>query len=138
MSIQANNIQYSSGNIQTCSLVIDSKVFQIQYQDGSYNVSSSGEATGESGAQPQPPTIVGQNIGQGASTATASTTGTTGTGTTGTGTTGTGTTGTGTTGTGTAGTGTSTTIETTETQNDKKGKKTISARLLNRELFKSK
>ena len=133
MSIQANNIQYSSGNIQTCSLVIDSKVFQIQYQDGSYNVSSSGEATGESGAQPQPPTIVGQNIGQGASTATASTTGTTGTGTTGTGTTGTGTTG-----TGTAGTGTSTTTETTETQNDKKGIKKISARLLNRELFKSK
>ena len=123
MSIQANNIQYSSGNIQTCSLVIDSKVFQIQYQDGSYNVSSSGEATGESGAQPQPPTIVGQNIGQGASTATASTTGTTGTGTTGTGTTG---------------TGTSTTTETTETQNDKKGIKKISARLLNRELFKSK
>ena len=50
MSIQANNIQYSSGNIQTCSLVIDSKVFQIQYQDGSYNVSSSGEATGERNA----------------------------------------------------------------------------------------
>jgi len=123
MSIQANNIQYSSGNIQTCSLVIDSKVFQIQYQDGSYNVSSSGEATGESGAQPQASSNVGQNIGQGASTATASTTGTTGRGTTGTGTTG---------------TGTSTTTETTETQNDKKGKKTINATLLNRELFKSK
>ena len=48
MSIIANNIQYSNGNIQTCSLVIDSKVFQIQYQDGSYKVSSSGEATAQS------------------------------------------------------------------------------------------
>lgn len=48
MSIVANNIQYSNGNIQTCTLVIDSKAFQIQYQDGSYKVSSSGEASGES------------------------------------------------------------------------------------------
>ena len=48
MSIIANNIQYSNGNIQTCSLVIDSKAFQIQYQDGSYKVSSSGEATSQS------------------------------------------------------------------------------------------
>ena len=48
MSIIANNIQYSNGNIQTCSLVIDSKVFQIQYQDGSYKVSSSSEATAQS------------------------------------------------------------------------------------------
>jgi len=48
MSIIANNIQYSNGNIQTCSLVIDSKAFQIQYQDGSYKVSSSGEATAQS------------------------------------------------------------------------------------------
>lgn len=87
MSIQANNIQYSGGNIQTCSLVIDSKVYQIQYQDGSYKVSSSGESTSESGTQSQQPTNIGQNIGQGASTTgTPETTGTGTPETTGTGT----------------------------------------------------
>ena len=127
MSIQANNIQYSSGNIQTCSLVIDSKVFQIQYQDGSYNVSSSGEATGESGAQPQASSNVGQNIGQGTpettGTETPKTTKTKTPETTETGTTKTNTTG--------------TTTETTETQNNKSIKK-ISVIKLNQELNKNK
>jgi len=68
MSIVANNIQYSNGNIQTCTLVIDSKAFQIQYQDGSYKVSSSGEASGESN------TSTSANVGQGGPVATGSST----------------------------------------------------------------
>ena len=68
MSIVANNIQYSNGNIQTCTLVIDSKAFQIQYQDGSYKVSSSGEASGESN------TSTSANVGPVASGASGSST----------------------------------------------------------------
>lgn len=68
MSIVANNIQYSNGNIQTCTLVIDSKAFQIQYQDGSYKVSSSGEASGESN------TSTSANVGPVASGASGSNT----------------------------------------------------------------
>ena len=68
MSIVANNIQYSNGNIQTCTLVIDSKAFQIQYQDGSYKVSSSGEASGESN------TSSSTNVGQGGPVASGSST----------------------------------------------------------------
>jgi len=68
MSIVANNIQYSNGNIQTCTLVIDSKAFQIQYQDGSYKVSSSGEASGENN------TSTSANVGQGGPVATGSST----------------------------------------------------------------
>lgn len=79
MSIVANNIQYSNGNIQTCTLVIDSKAFQIQYQDGSYKVSSSGEASGESNAS------TSSNVGPVASGASGSSTSvnTTGSNTTG-------------------------------------------------------
>ena len=79
MSIVANNIQYSNGNIQTCTLVIDSKAFQIQYQDGSYKVSSSGEASGESN------TSTSANVGPVASGASGSSTSvnTTGSNTTG-------------------------------------------------------
>lgn len=68
MSIVANNIQYSNGNIQTCTLVIDSKAFQIQYQDGSYKVSSSGEASGESNISSS------ANVGQGGPVASGSST----------------------------------------------------------------
>jgi len=45
MSIQANNIQYSNNKIQKCSLVIDSKVFQIQYDGGSYKVTQGDSTT---------------------------------------------------------------------------------------------
>ena len=45
MSIQANNIQYSNNKIQKCSLVIDSKVFQIQYEGGSYKVTQGDSTT---------------------------------------------------------------------------------------------
>ena len=80
MSIVANNIQYSNGNIQTCTLVIDSKAFQIQYQDGSYKVSSSGGASGESN------TSSSANVGPVASGVSGSNT--TGSNTTGSNTTG--------------------------------------------------
>ena len=47
MSIQVNNIRYSGNNIQTCSLVIDSTVYQIQYEKDLYKVISSGPASNE-------------------------------------------------------------------------------------------
>ena len=87
MSIVANNIQYSNGNIQTCTLVIDSKAFQIQYQDGSYKVSSSGEASGESN------TSTSANVGPVASGSSTSVSSASGSNTTGSNTTGSNTTG---------------------------------------------
>ena len=33
-----NNIQYSDNKIQNCTLVVDSILFQVQYQNGKYKV----------------------------------------------------------------------------------------------------
>ena len=76
MSIQVNNINYSGNNIQTCSLVIDSSVYQIQFEKDQYKVISSGQATSNdeqsSNQNNQPATTTAATTQ--ASTTTASTT----------------------------------------------------------------
>tara|TARA_B100000900_G_scaffold410197_1_gene427539 strand:- start:21 stop:407 length:387 start_codon:yes stop_codon:yes gene_type:complete len=45
-SIQIPNINYSNGKIQECQLIIDSKAFNISYQNNQYVVSQ-GQGTGQ-------------------------------------------------------------------------------------------
>ena len=45
-SIQIPNINYSNGKIQECQLIIDSKAFNISYQNNQYVVSQ-GQGSGE-------------------------------------------------------------------------------------------